>query len=173
VLVNITPADIKKCRLAAARRINERIAKSSKYKPSDFDKLWKSHYPGAIGEWAVCKACSCEWTGEYFGAGGPHWDTRKWDVEVGEVRTTTQPHKYGGMRLYPTDDRPEAAVVWVNLQFKGTREGAMFAKATLVGWYYEWEGQREEWWHSDIGDSGAWVVPREFLKPMETLPTQI
>ena len=78
------------------------------------------------------------------------------------------------MLLYPRDDRPEAPCIWVNLQFIGwPTDNSMFAKATLVGWYYCWEGQRDEWWHPEIGDDGAWVVPRESLRPMDTLPTQI
>ena len=174
MIVNLTPPDIKKCREAAIRRIEERIRNSPKYTQADFKRLYKTHYPGAVGEWAVCKAYGCKWTGEYFGDGGLPWsardlDANKWDVEVGEVRTTAQPHRYGGMRLYPSDDRPEAPSIWVNLHFKGT----LFAKVTLVGWYDQGAGRKAEWWHPEIGENGAWVVPKDNLKNMDTLPTQI
>ena len=160
ITVNLMPLDIKRCREAAKRRVVERDRAGA---VSDFDFAMKCHYSGVLGEYAVCKAYDCEWLGEYFE--GSDWDNRTWDTALGEVRATLRPDLEDGMRLYPNDDRLEAPYIWVALR----QLQANIVKATIVGWFKHKDGRKDEWWHADIGNYGAWVVPRNCLKPMSKL----
>lgn len=163
MIVNLTPSDIEICRKAALRRTEERL-RAGAIEKSNFDFHLKCHNIGALGEHTVCKHYSCEWLGEYFE--GKDWDNRTWDTAVGEVRATFRPDKYGGMRLYPGDDRPEAPYVWVNLRKLGTS----IVQAKIVGWAYQ-SDKKDKWWNPDAGKNGAWVIPKEKLRSMDTLPS--
>lgn len=160
MIVNLMSPDIKRCREATIRRVEERI-KSGAVARSEFDSAFKRHYSGVLGEYAVCKAFDCEWLGEYFE--GPDWDKRTWDTAVGEVRATTRPDLELGMRLYPDDDRLEAPYIWVTLR----RFGSNIVKATIVGWFYH-KDRKDEWWSED---KECWIVPKEELCSLESLPS--
>jgi len=162
MIINFTPADIKLCRRAAEARVNERI-RANKLSLSEYPSAIKCHYSGTLGEYAVCKAYNCEWSGKYFE--GDSWRDRTYDVGVGEVRATTRPEKEGGIRLYPSDDRLEAPYIWVAIR----KFSEHIIRAELSGWIYHRDGRKPKWWDED---KGYWLVPREELKEMEFLPTQ-
>lgn len=164
MIVNLMPPDIQRCREAAKRRVDERIRVGALFE-SELDNAVKRHYGGCLGEYAVCKRYECEWTGEYFE--GRSWDTRVLDTAVGEVRATFRSEVEGGMRFYPEDDRVDFPYIWVALH----KMGLSCVRAKIVGWAYHEGNLRDEWWRADLGKTGAWIVPRDHLNPMSTLPS--
>lgn len=162
MIVNLLPPDIKLCREAALCRVEERI-RAGAYAPQSKEKKLKDHFAGTLGEFVVCKHYSCKWLGKYFE--GKEWDNRTWDTEVGEVRATFRPGIDKGMRFYVSDDRPRAPYIWVCLR----KFGSTCIQAKLVGWAYQ--SDRKNQWFDD--DKGYWIVPKEFLRSMDTLPVQI
>lgn len=162
------PPDIVRCREAAQRRLDENLTRENL--SSDEAKFrFACHNIGTLGEYAICKHYSCAWSGEYFE--GESWNTRAWDTEVGEVRATFKANKEGGMRFYPSDDRPLAPYIWVDLR---KFYGSSIIQAKISGWAYQSDNLKlPEWWHPEIGKKGAWILPKNRLRIMGTLPTQI
>ena len=160
ITVNLMPSDVEKCRRAALRRVNERL-RAGAINPEEFTWHLKCHETGCFGEWAVCKYYDCDWTGEYFE--GDSWNSRAWDTEVGEVRATFQSRLNKGIKMYKTDDRPDAPYILAHLQ----RQGTIFIQAKLIGWAWQ-SDVRERYWSR----GQYYFLPDYFLRPMNTLPTQ-
>lgn len=158
--INLFSKEIRECEKWANLRVMERTL-VGKYDKDDYDKNYKAHRTGCLGEFAVCKNYSCKWTGRYYE--GDSWRDREWDTEVGEVRATTRPDLDEGMRIYPSDKYPEAPFIWVILRPRGNA----IVQAELVGWFYRDDAKKPEWWNEE---GNYWVVPREALKPIEELP---
>jgi hypothetical protein len=163
MIVYLQKEDLQKCRDAAYARVDERISRG-KILPEKREDQFAFHNIGCMGEFAVCKHYDCKWTGKFFE--GKSWDDRALDTEVGEVRATFRSETEGGMRFYPTDDRIGAPYIWVTLQ----RMSRNCVRAKIVGWAYHKGNLRDEWWRPDIGENGAWIVPRNHLRPMAKLP---
>lgn len=167
MIVSLLPPDIEKCREVALRRVAERT-QAGALNPKDHKRNFKKHFSGALGEYALCKYFECEWSGKYFE--GSDWDNRKWDTEIGESRATFQPDRENGMRMYPTDDRPNAPYIWVNLRRFGQKENPIAIQAKFVGWAWQSDvlKKNKEWWDSN---KEYWIIPKEHLRSMDTLPT--
>ena len=167
VKVNLFHKEILECEKWAEMRVSERISAGA-YNSDEFDKNFKAHRSGCLGEFAVCKHYDCEWTGRYYE--GDSWKNRDWDTEVGEVRATFHPDLDGGMRIYHSDKYPEAPFIWVIL----SQRGKAIVQAEIVGWFYRDDARKPEWWNEDTCMAkGYWVVPRELLKPIDELPTVV
>jgi len=147
----IYPKEVKTCDYWAQARSDERISQGK-------EANINSHKTGCYGEYAVVKAYDCEWTGKFYE--GQSWENRSWDTERGEVRATFSNH-HNGMKLYPSDSYLDAPYIWVKLLRRGSN-----VKAELVGWVWLREGRKDKWWNEE----GYWIVPREKLRLMETLP---
>lgn len=165
MIINLQPPDINKCREVALRRVAERTNAGS-LDPKKHKRNFKKHFTGTLGEYALCKYFSCKWLGKYFE--GKDWDNRTWDTEVGEARATFYPYEEKGMRMYPSDDRPDAPYIWVNLRRFGYKDIPMVVRAEFIGW--AWQNDihppLKDWWKERY-----WILPQDHLRPMNSLPT--
>ena len=111
--------------------------------------FWQSHVEGALAEMAVAKHLDLYWShscGTRRGA----------DVGPLQVRHTELPN--GNMILHPGDKDDELCVF-----VTGTS-----GKYTLHGWTRQGDVKLPEYWRTNVRYP-AYFVPREALKPIETL----
>jgi len=121
---------------------------------NDGSNAWEEHIEGACGECAFSQAVDKHWDGSInrFGSEGGDVGDRY------QVRTRSKDYYDLIVRPNDADDKPYVLVTGRN------------GKYQVHGWIYGRDAKQERWLKEHGGRVGAYFVPKEDLKTLDTLP---
>jgi hypothetical protein len=116
------------------------------------ENAWTVHIEGAAGEMAFAKAMN-----KYYSSSVNTFKSSDGDVDKLEIRTRAD---HGYDLIVRKDDKPNRRYVLVT---------GMAPHFRIIGWLEGSLARRDKWWKTYANRPGAWFVPKNSLKPINTI----